>query len=134
MNDIDIKIDKSVVYEKWSIRMFENSCKDNLFLAFFYDKRWFLSLESCFIFIDLQVDPAQNIAYAGAAAPECSLDLLGRLPKLSSHTCIDNWYSDGCHDFFVIIPRHHKYASTFFPRIFKFWKCFPVECFLLFYY
>ena len=64
----------------------------------------------------------------------CSSELaqLVRLPfSRGRSTC----YSDGLHDFSVIIPRCYKdvYVNSFFPRTARLWNSLPIVCFPLTY-
>ena len=65
---------------------------------------------------------------------KCSSELAELVPLLHSSgrsTC----YSDGLHDFCVIIPRYYKNVNvnSFFPHIATVWNSLPIECFSLTY-
>ena len=64
----------------------------------------------------------------------CSSELAELVPLLHSSgrsTC----YSDGLHDFCVIIPRYYKNVNvnSFFSHIATVWNSLPIECFSLTY-
>ena len=64
----------------------------------------------------------------------CSSELAQLIPLLFSRGKSTR-YSDRLHNISVTIPRCYKdvYVKSLFPRTARFWKCLPIECFLLTY-
>ena len=150
---IDVKMNGSVLEERWSFKMLGLTCSSKSdwgsYIISIAPNCYLKLLEKVQKQICRTIDPSLAAPFEPLAHCRnvASLSLsyryyfcrclsgLAQMVPLPFFQGSSTHYSDGLHDFSVTFPRCYKdvYVNIFFPRTARLWNSVPIECFCLTY-